>query len=184
MPTALVLLAEGFEEIETSTIVDVLRRAGVDVTVAGIAGSSPVAGSRDMVFVPDCALEDAATPVDVVVLPGGGRGAENLADDARVRTLLRDQVESERLVGAICAAPYALDQAGVLPTDAFTCYPGWEARLQTAGRQHDQVVESRHVITSQGPATAMDFALALVARLCGRARSLEIARELLHTSRI
>ena len=183
MPTALVLLAEGFEEIETATSVDVLRRARVEVTVAGIAGSERVVGSRDMIFTPDVALADAELPVDLLLLPGGAQGAENLASDARVRALLRDQVDSERLVGAICAAPFALDQAGVLPRDEFTCYPGWEARIDATGRRHDPVVESRHVITSQGPGTAMDFALALVTRLCGRARAVEVARELLHGPR-
>lgn len=183
MSSAIVLLAAGFEEIETATIVDVLRRGDVDVTLVGIDGMGAVEGSRGMVFTPDAGLDDAPAPVDAVVLPGGARGAENLAESAKVRTLLREQADAGRIVAAICAAPYVLDQAGVLPDDGFTCYPGWETRLDTGGRQHDLVVESGNVVTSQGPGTAMDFAIALVARLCGRARALEVARELLHTPR-
>ena len=179
MPTALVLLAEGFEEIETSTVVDVLRRAEVDVRVAGLLGEAPVRGSRGMVFVPDTAFHPDHADVELVVLPGGARGAENLAGDARVRQLLRRRVDAERMIGAICAAPYALDQAGVLPPGGFTCYPGWEARLETTGRRHEAVVEEGCVVTSQGPGTAMEFALTLVARLCGRAKAAEVARGLL-----
>jgi DJ-1 family protein len=182
MARALVLLAEGFEEIETATIVDVLRRAEVDVTLAGLHGGNATRGSRGMVFVPDTSLDEADRDVDLLVLPGGAQGAENLAADARVRAFLRERVDAGQPVAAICAAPLALDQAGVLREGAFTCYPGWESRLETKGRRHETVVESDVVVTSQGPGTAMDFALALVARLCGRAKSLEVARGLLHAT--
>lgn len=180
MPSALVLLAEGFEEIETATVVDVLRRAEVDVVLAGLTGSGPVRGSRGMVFVPDRALDEAGDPVDLVVVPGGAEGAEKLADSAEVRRRIREQVKAQRLVGALCAGPLVLDRAGVLGEGAYTCYPGWETRFDTPGRQHQAVVETRSVITSQGPGTAMAFALALVARLQGRARAVEVSRALLH----
>lgn len=183
MPSALVLLADGFEEIETACIVDVLRRAEVDVTLAGIDGARPVTGSRDMVFVPDVGFDEAVPVADAVVLPGGSQGAENLASDARVRALLRDQTDAGRLVAAICAAPLVLDEAGVLPENGFTCYPGVEARIRTEGRRHEKVVESGSIVTSQGPGTALDFALTLVAHLCGRARAVEVGRDLLHPLR-
>lgn len=183
MPSALVLLAEGFEEIETAAIVDVLRRAEVEVVLVGLEGDHPVTGSREMVFVPDVGFDDSHRNVDAVVLPGGSQGAERLAGDARVRALLRDQTDSGRLVAAICAAPIALDEAGVLPENGFTCYPGVEARIRTQGRQHAKVVESGSIITSQGPGTALDFALTLVAHLCGRARAVEVGRDLLHPLR-
>ncbi|HKK70398.1 MAG TPA: DJ-1 family glyoxalase III [Candidatus Krumholzibacteria bacterium] len=182
MARALVLLAEGFEEIETATVVDVLRRAEVEVVLAGLHGENAVQGSRGMVFVPDSAFDEADSDVDLLVLPGGSRGAENLAADPRVRALLRERVDAGRPVAAICAAPFALDQAGVLREGEFTCYPGWESRLDTKGRRHEPVVETEGLVTSQGPGTAMDFALALVARLCGRAKSLEVARALLHAA--
>ena len=183
MSTALVLLAEGFEEIETATVVDVLRRARVEVTLAGLEGPGPVVGSRDMVFRPDASLADAEFPTDALILPGGARGAEALAASAVVRQLVRDQVDGDRLVAAICAAPYVLDQAGVLTNGQFTCYPGWETRLETGGRRHESVVEAGSILTSQGPGTAMDFAVEIVARLCGRPRAVEVARELLHAPR-
>ena len=181
MTRALVPLAEGFEEIETSTVVDVLRRAEVEVVVAGVDGGDPVLGSREMRFVPDLALSAIEVDdFDALVLPGGGRGAEALAGTQRLRTMVRDRVREGRLVAAICAAPFALDQAGVLRESGYTCYPGWESRFSTPGRRHDPVVDDGAIVTSQGPGTAMAFALHLVERLRGRAKSQEVGRALLY----
>lgn len=180
MSRALVLLAEGFEEIEMTTVVDVLRRASVEVVLAGLEGREVVEGSRGIRVAPDSALADAGDDFDAVVLPGGMQGAERLAASERVRERLRRQVEHKKIVAAICAAPLALDQAGVLSEGGYTCYPGVESRLQTQGRSHDRIVDRGTVVTSQGPGTAMDFALHLVQRLCGEGPAMSVQRELLH----
>ncbi len=179
MPRVLVPLATGFEEIEAVTLVDVLRRAGVDVVVAALEGDEVVVGAHDLRLVPDCSFEGVEDDFDLVVLPGGAEGAQRLARHSGLLRMLRQRVAARRPVAAICAAPQVLDEAGILPEGAFTCYPGWEARLRTEGRRHERVVDAGEVITSQGPATAMEFALHLVGRLCGSAREGGLARELL-----
>jgi len=176
----LVLLAEGFEEIETTTVVDVLRRAGVEVVLAGLDGSDPVRGSRGLVVVPDGAFDRGDEDFDLVVLPGGLGGAERLAESLDVRNLLRARVAAEQPVAAICAAPLALDAAGVLAEGGFTCYPGLETKLRVGGRQQDEVVAFTGVVTSQGPGTAMAFSLHLVERLEGAERRADVARGLLY----
>lgn len=180
MARAVVLLAEGVEELEAVAIVDVLRRAGVEVIAAGLDGAAPVRASRGVVLVPDAPFEvDVAAAADAVVLPGGLGGTERLAADARVRALLRDRAARGALTGAICAAPLALDAAGVLPEGAFTCYPGIEARIEAGGRCVERVVDAGAVITSQGPGTAVEFALRLVERLVDRPTRDRVARGLL-----
>jgi len=179
MARVLVPLATGFEEIETATIVDVLRRAGVRVFLAGLDGPDPVKGSRGMWFVPDGAFDPADRAFDLVVLPGGMGATELMAKDDRLIGLLRERVALAQPVAALCAAPMVLDAAGVLPEGAFTCYPGIEGRLDTEGRRSEVVVDSGGVVTSQGPATAMNFALYLVARLEGPECMAQVAEALL-----
>ncbi len=171
----LVLLAEGFEEIETATIVDVLRRGEVPVTLAGLDGVGPCRGSRGIVFVPDVAFDAAEGPWAWVVLPGGMGGTERLAADGRVRDLLQRQLAGEGHVAAICAAPMVLEGAGLLPDHAYTCHPAVAQRLRTPGRQDVAVVDSPRVVTSQSAATAMAFALHLVARERGAAVRAQVA---------
>ena len=160
---ALVLLAEGFEEIEAVTIIDVLRRGGVEVTSAAL-GTSPVRGSHGIALEADARLGAVTREAfDAIVLPGGMPGATNLRDDARVRGLLRDAVGQGKLVGAICAAPIALEAAGVLEGKRATSYPGHE--IPSAHYSDESVVSDGNVVTSRGVGTALAFALTLVERL-------------------
>ncbi|MCB9685465.1 MAG: DJ-1/PfpI family protein [Alphaproteobacteria bacterium] len=178
MARVLVPLAAGFEEIETATVVDVLRRGGIEVHLGGVDGPGPARGSRGIVFVPDGPLP-THDDFDLVVLPGGMGGTEGMAACEPLLALLRARIAHDRPVAAICAAPLVLDRAGVLPEGAFTCYPGLEGRLSVGGRRDEPVVDAGIVTTSQGPGTAMAFALHLVERLAGRERRDEVARGLL-----
>ncbi|MFT5050827.1 MAG: 4-methyl-5(b-hydroxyethyl)-thiazole monophosphate biosynthesis [Chlamydiales bacterium] len=171
----LVPLAEGFEEIETVTIVDVLRRADLQVTLAGL-GSGPILGSRGMRLHADvawAAIDPAA--FDAIVLPGGMGGTLNMIATESVLQAVRDFFEAGKLTAAICAAPMVLSAAGIVGEQPITAHPGVHDRL--AGTQlqpRARVVRSGNLLTSQGPGTAMEFALALVEDLVGP----DLARDL------
>jgi protein DJ-1 len=166
--TALVILAAGAEEMEVTITVDVLRRAGVKVTVAGLAGSGAVTCSRGVRIVPDVALGDVAGSFDAVVLPGGAQGAENLASSPLVGRHLRSQWQRGRLVAAICAAPLALQRHEIGLGLTITNHPSVSSALAGSYTlSEDRVVESGSLITSQGPGTSFEFALTLVRRLRG-----------------
>lgn len=168
MRRACVLLANGFEEIEALTVVDVLRRAGVDVKMLSLSGRR-VTGAHDIAVVADQTLAAAAAETwDAVVLPGGMPGSDTLRKNARVRALVRSQFESGRLVAAICAAPMALAAAGILRGRRATCYPGCEGELDGAKVVRQRVVSDRNVVTSRGPGTALEFALVLAEKLAGK----------------
>lgn len=166
MPNAIVLIANGSEETEAVTTIDVLRRSDVAVTVAGL-DRLDIRASRGVNLRADVTLEEVAdSNFDLVVLPGGKEGAQHLRDDPRVLTLLRRQNEAGRLIGAICAAPIALLAAGILHGRRATSYPGF-LNAGDAELCEDAVVVDGPIVTSRGPATAMAFALTLVEKLCG-----------------
>ena len=170
MSRACVLLAPGFEEIEAVTLIDVLRRAGIDTEVLGVGGKGPVQGSHGISVAADRSLAEAESDAwDIVILPGGLPGATNLRDDPKVLALVRKQHESGKRLGAICAAPIALGAAGVLEGRKATSYPGFEKELRGATVSADRVVKDGNVLTSRGPGTALEFALAIVADLEGKA---------------
>jgi 4-methyl-5(b-hydroxyethyl)-thiazole monophosphate biosynthesis len=179
MPSVCVLLAEGFEEIEAVTIIDVLRRADVDVATVGVSGIE-VTGSHGITIQADRALgADSHDIWDLVVLPGGMPGASNLRDDGRVQALLRAQCDRGGRVAAICAAPIALARAGLLEHRKATSYPSFADQLGQVRYSEDRVVVDDRITTSRGPATAMLFALELVAQLCGAGRSKQLAAAML-----
>jgi 4-methyl-5(b-hydroxyethyl)-thiazole monophosphate biosynthesis len=177
MTKVAVLIADGFEEIEAVTIVDVLRRGGVEVVLAGLEGRAVLGAHGIRVDVDAGVAQVSAEQVDAVVLPGGQRNAEQLRDDARVQGLLRAVASAGKLVGAICAAPIALERAGLLEGKQATSYPGFE--LPSAEYSSERVVEDGKVITSRGPGTAMEFSLALVRRLVGHGKATELRQGML-----
>ena len=167
MKRVLVPLAEGFEELEAVTIIDVLRRAGIEVVVASL-DASPVTGSHGIRISADTPLAALMEQdFDMIALPGGMPGADHLKKDARVTEIVRRLHERGRPVAAICAAPMVLDAAGVLDGRRATSYPGFLKDAKCATIVGDAVVVDRGVITSRGPGTALDFALTLVAELAG-----------------
>jgi 4-methyl-5(b-hydroxyethyl)-thiazole monophosphate biosynthesis len=162
----LVPLAPGAEELEAVTIIDLLRRAGFTVVVAGLE-SGPVTCSRGTVILPDRPLVEVMDEdFDLVVLPGGLPGADHLRDDPRVQSLLLRQSDAGRLLGAICAAPKALASAGLLTGRRVTAYTGALDESGTASTGAAVEVDAG-VVTGRGPGVAMDFALTLIEQLAG-----------------
>jgi protein deglycase len=169
--SVLVPLAAGFEEIEAVTIIDLLRRADIEVITAGLLPGA-VTGSHGITLTPDMTLDTAIErSFEMVVLPGGMPGAANLAADARILKLLRTMADRGGFVAAICAAPSVLAKAGLLAGRRATSYPGFLTSASAPGivLAADPIVVDGTVITSRGPGTAMDFALALIEQLEGAA---------------
>ena len=173
----LVPIAEGFEEIEAVTIIDVLRRAELDVTVAGLGSAGPILGSRGIRIQPDLALDELDLAVfDVIVLPGGLGCTEALMGDEMLLASLRAHHGAGKLTAAICAAPRVLAEAGVIDGVPVTSHPSVRGKLGKAEvRDAPRVIHSGNVMTSQGAGTAMEFALALVEELCGADKASELA---------
>lgn len=174
MKSVLVLFAPGSEELETVTVVDILRRGGISVTLAGLEVGA-LRGSRGIVLMPDTTLDDALKRgYDMVVLPGGQPGSDNLKADGRVLKLIRQMSQQGKYVTAICAAPSVLATAGLLDGKQATCFPGALDAFPQVMQRPSAVVEDGKLITSRGPGTAMDFALTLVERLAGKEKRLAV----------
>jgi len=172
MTRVLVPLAEGCEELEAVAVIDLLRRAGIEVVTAGLT-AGPVRASRNTVLVPDTVLEAVMDQTfDMIVLPGGLPGAQRLDRDERIHTLLERYRAEDRFTAAICAAPKVLAGAGLLDGKSATSYPGVvtpEDFPQVDLLDMPVVVDGK-LITSRGPGTAMDFALQLIESLVGKAK--------------
>ena len=172
----LIPLAPGFEEIEAITPIDILRRAGVEVVVAGtVAGV--IEASRKTKHVPDCTLDEAMERVDefdMIVLPGGQPGTNNLRADPRIKTIIEQLRARNKLTAAICAAPTVLSAYGVLTDRRATSHPGVRATLAAKEIVDQRVVVDGPVVTSQSAGTAMEFAFKLVEILCGKEKVAEV----------
>jgi 4-methyl-5(b-hydroxyethyl)-thiazole monophosphate biosynthesis len=173
---ALVPIADGTEEIEAVCIIDVLRRAGVAVTVASV-GKAQITASRGVRIVADALIDQVAGQTfDVIALPGGGQGSQNLARSQTLLTLLKTQKQSGRLVAAICAAPAVVLLAhGLLDGVKATSHPSFHSQFNAAQLSKDRVVIDRNIITGQGAGVAIEFALALVEQLVGSDKKKEVA---------
>ena len=177
----LVPLAEGCEELEAVTVIDLLRRAGIEVVTAGLE-EGPVKASRGVVLVPDTSLDEALQQEwDMVVLPGGLPGADHLNADPRIADLLTRQTGAGRYTAAICAAPKVLADKGLLQGRRATCYPGVLEELADTELTGAPVERDGSVITGRGPGTAMDFALALIEALEGREKRDQVERQLVRS---
>jgi protein deglycase len=165
MKTILVTLAPGFEEIETITVVDILRRAGARVTLAATV-RGVIEGSRGIKIVPDDMLEVIMDKeFDLIFLPGGQPGTDNLKNDLRIIKLLQKMQDQGKYISAICAAPTILQKADILKDSSMTCHPS--VKFQFDAYTDDRVVIDGKIITSQSPGTAMELALKLVDILFG-----------------
>lgn len=180
MATVLVPLAQGCEELEAITIIDLLRRAGIEVVTAGL-DDQPVRASRGTMLIPDAALDQVLShSFDMIVLPGGLPGADHLNQDPRIHQLLKSMAAEQKYTAAICAAPKVLASAGLLQGRRATSFPGAIPEDQLTGIQYleQPVVIDDKIITSRGPGTAMDFALELIQQLAGRALRDEVEKGL------
>ena len=170
MKKVLVTLAPGFEEIETVTVVDILRRAGAQVVLSGTEEGT-IEGSRGIKIVPDEFMEHTdADDFDLVVLPGGQPGTSNLQGDRRVIALLKNMHAAGKPIAAICAAPMVLQTAGLLENKITTSHPSVQEKLERVKYSDDRVVVDGNLITSRSPGTAMEFAMKLVEILFGTDR--------------
>jgi 4-methyl-5(b-hydroxyethyl)-thiazole monophosphate biosynthesis len=175
MPKVLVPLAQGCEEIEAVTIIDLLRRAGVEVISAGL-DAHPIRASRGVILIADTTLELAVLQdFDMIVLPGGQPGTNNLKADQRIIALLQKMAAQGKHVAAICAAPAVLATAGLLNGKNATSFPGALDAFSQVHQQSNTVVIDGKVITSRGPGTAIDFALTLIALLVSTTKREEVA---------
>ena len=175
----LIPLADGVEELEAVTVIDILRRGGVDVTSAALGATLPVKGSHGITLLADACWASLDTETfDALVLPGGGKGTDILLNDTRVIEAVRAFDAAGKYVAAICAAPTVLAAAGILKNRKATCYPSVAQQL---GQSYDEapVIADGNIITSQGPGTAMLFALVLVQHFASEEAAHRVADGLL-----
>lgn len=176
MPKVMIPLAEGFEETETISVADVLRRAGIEVVLTGIP-STIVEGAHGIKVIADKKIDDLDTEkFDALVLPGGNPGYINLGKSKAVMDAITDFEEKGKLIGAICASPSLLAKTGILKERKATIYPGMEKDIPRP--RNGNVVEDDNVVTSKGPGTALEFALKIVEILEGSGKAEKIKRDL------
>ena len=161
MKKVYVFLAEGFEEMEAVTPIDLLRRAGVDAKLVSVTGNRAVTGAHGVTYLADLLFEEISEDADMLILPGGLPGTTNLQAHEGLTRLLLQQHEAHKWVAAICAAPMVLGALGIVKDRHATIYPGIEDKLTGATPLADEVVVDGNVITSRAPGTAIPFAIAL-----------------------
>lgn len=174
-----VLIADGFEEIEAITPIDVLRRAGVDVTLLGV-GSKTVTGSHNIELKCDMTVNDFHGKLDAVITPGGMPGALNISKSAVANNLIDSTFNRGKIIASICASPgVVLGSSNILDGRKFTCYPSFEDQVSNGIFKEDRVVVDGNIITSRGPGTALDFSLAIVKELISEEKSLELRKAMI-----
>lgn len=180
MKKVVVPMANGFEEIEAITIIDILRRAGAEVTIAGVSKRN-LTGAHAVEIVADSVVAEVnAQQFDMLALAGGYDNAISLANDAKTQDLIKEMNSAGKFVTAICASPLALHSAGVLDGKKYTCYPSVEKSIGGNFTGEDIAVDG-NIITSKGPATAGIFALFLVEKLFGSGKKDEVASAMLYS---
>jgi len=178
MKRVLIALAEGFEEIEALATADVLKRAGLDVVLAGLPGTM-VKGRSGIRVVTDKRIDEVESKdFDCLVLPGGNPGYVNLGKSKKILELINDFDKQKKQIAAICAAPSILAKAGILDDRRATIFPGMERDVPRP--RSGKVVVDGHIITSQGPGTTLDFALEIVKTLLGKSQADEVRRDIVY----
>ena len=180
MTKVAVFLADGFEEIEGLTVVDILRRAGMDLDTISITGSKQIHGSHKIDVMADMLFDEPDyAAYDLMVLPGGGVGVKNLKACLELQTVIKKQAADNKYVAAICAAPTFLGMLGLLEGKKACCYEGLEGELTGAVVTKDAVTKDGKIITSRGMGTSIPFALALVEEFQGKDAANEMAKKIM-----
>ncbi len=180
IPRVALLLATGYEELEAVTVVDIMRRSQIVCDIVAVSHDLIVPSARDVKIVADIMIDDAVSnQYDMIVLPGGIDGTENLANDKRVVELLKRQLKRGAKIGAICAAPTVLERHGMADGKSITCHPVAREAIKNAHLKDEPVVKDGLLITSQGPGTALKFALDIVEELLGKEKKEELKKALL-----
>ncbi len=171
------LLADGFEEVEALTVVDYVRRAGIELVTVGVTGKV-VTGAHDIPVTADIVMEQAEKEkVKMVILPGGAKGTANLKKSGAVQKMIYTCYERDGIVAAICAAPSILGEMGLLQTKQAVCYPGFEDKLKGAVISDEPVVRDGNVITAKSAGVANDFAYAIISALIDEEKAEEIREQ-------
>ncbi|MFV0390693.1 MAG: DJ-1 family glyoxalase III [Paludibacteraceae bacterium] len=180
MKNVFIFLADGFEEIEAIAPIDILRRAEIDVTTVSISADKTVEGAHGVKILADKIFSEVdCSTSDLLLLPGGGVGTQNLSQHTGLHALLQKQHEEGKLVAAICAAPSVLGKLGILEGKEAICYPGFEDKLTGATLSGNTVVKDGNIITGKGPGVAVPFALKIVEALKGKLIADEVAEALM-----
>ncbi|MGN0243335.1 MAG: DJ-1 family glyoxalase III [Lachnospiraceae bacterium] len=181
MKKVCVLFAEGFEEVEALTVVDLLRRVKIEVLCASVTGNLLVTGAHNITVQMDCLMSEISEEeMDYLILPGGMPGTIHLKEDPQVRQWIQKRATREAGIAAICAAPSILGELGILQGRRATCYPGFESALQGASVSEEPVVRDANIITSRGVGTAIAFAYELVCALCDIDTAEELMRGIVY----
>jgi protein deglycase len=183
MKLAHIYLAEGFEEIEAVTVMDLLRRAGMTVVSVSLTESLTVLGAHQILVTADAVSKDVRDLPDVLILPGGQPGTKNLAKDTELRKRILAQAERGGYLAAICAAPTVFAELGLIKGKKVTSFPGrWEEMAKSGGEvlEATKTVEDSKIITSQGVGTAIDFALRIVRELVTEAAGKALAKKIVY----
>ena len=176
-----IFMADGCEEIEGLTVVDIVRRAGINITTISISDKKEVAGAHGITFLADAKKDEVDfSTLDGIVLPGGMPGTINLGADETVDKVIREFAAGGKLVAAICAAPSVWGQAGLLNGKHATSYPGFEPKLTGAVTSEDPVVQDGNVITSRGMGTAIAFALEIVSYFTDKKTADKLAESIIY----
>lgn len=181
MEKIVLMLAQGFEEIEALTVVDILRRVGVDCKTCSISHEKIVKGAHNIHVKADILLKDFKEyKFSGIVLPGGMPGATNLRDNKEVIEIIKEFNGENKLIAAICAAPIILKKADIIESKNITSYPGFEEELKGANYKEDRVVQHDNIITSRGPSTAIDFAFKILENIIDVKELEELKKSILY----
>ncbi|CAM2798155.1 DJ-1 family glyoxalase III [Helicobacter burdigaliensis] len=180
MAKVLIPLGDGFEDLEAISVIDVLRRVGVEVSLASLKKDLVVTSDSGIPMQAKISIEEAdSKEYEGVVLPGGFGGVQNMIASNSLTQFVKDMQQSNKVVAAICAAPLALFKMGVLKEAKFTCYPSVETMIENPNYVCENVVQEGNIITSRGPATALEFAFYLAEIFVGKEKTLEIKKGML-----
>ena len=181
MAKVYIFLADGFEEIEALTVVDLLRRAGIEIHMIAVLGDLLVTGAHQIRVTADALFDDVDfSDADLLVLPGGMPGTTRLMEHKGLDWLLREFHSKDKTIAAICAAPSVLGNKGILEGKSTTCYPGFEDKLIGSTIVNEDVVEDGNIITSRGLGTAIDFSLSIIRRLSNNDRAKTIGAQIIY----